>query len=142
MDILLFSREGLYDSLINHLVLAMSFQKSGKKVGIVFTGDALNCLSRGVVRWSGSLSDVETRKMVSSEGKAMNLSIQNARDPKVIDIKPLLLQAKEAGVALYACPIWSNLLRLSGRLPGELSEIGMDTLMDEVSSSMKVLGAL
>ncbi len=142
MDFLFFCRDGLYDSLINQLTLAMSFQKSGKKVGMVFTSDALKSLIHGGIRWPHSLSDVETKRMVLSEGKKMNLSLQHARDPKAIDIKPLLLQVKETGVTLYACPIWSKLLKLSGQLPESLCEIGMDELMEKIQSCSKVLGVL
>ena len=142
MDIIFFCRDAFYDSLINTLTVAMSAQKGGKTVGIVFTGDALNCLCSGVIRWPDSISDMETRKTISKEAKNLELSIANSRDPREIDIKPLLLQARESGVLLYACPTWSRLLRLADRLPEWLSEIGTETLVEEIISSDKVIGAL
>jgi len=142
MDIIFFCRDAFYDSVINTLTVAMSAQKGGKAVGIVFTGDALNSLCRGVIRWPESLAGMETRKTISKEAKNLALSIASSRDPREIDIKPLLLQAKESGVVLYACPTWSRLLRLTDKLPEWLNEIGMEKLVDEIMSSKKVIGGL
>ena len=66
MDIIFFCRDAFYDSLINTLTVAMSAQKGGKAVGIVFTGDALNSLCSGVIRWPVSLSGMETRKTIKN----------------------------------------------------------------------------
>jgi peroxiredoxin family protein len=128
--------------MISNLTIAMSFCKSGKTVGVVFTGDALLGLCNGIVRYPTSLSGVEVRKTISSGADQLGLSLHPARDPKGINIRPLLLQAKESGVRLYACPVWSSLLKLSGKLPQELSSIAMDKLLDEIDSSAKIIGAL
>jgi len=142
MDMIFFCRDAFYDSLINTLTVAMSAQKAGKTAGIVFTGDALNCLCTGVIRWPESLSGMETRKTISKEAKDLELSIASSRDPREIDITPLLRQASESGVVLYACPTWSRLLRLTDKLPEWLSEMKMETLVEEIISSDKVIGAL
>lgn len=142
MDILFICRDGLYDSLINNLVSSISLHKAGKTVGILFTGDALQCLCNGTIQYPDSLAGVEVRKVISSGADLMGFSPHSARDPKGIDIRPLLLQAKESGVLLYACPIWSNLLKLSGKLPQGLSPITIEKLLDEISSSPKVIGGL
>ncbi len=142
MDIIFFCRDAFYDSLINNLTMAISAQKSGKAVGIIFTGDALNCLCRSVIKWPDSLSGIEVRKTISKEAKNMDLPIASSRDPREMDIKPLLLQAKESGVLLYACPIWSRLLKLTGKLPEWLSEIEMEKFLEEIISSNKVIGSL
>jgi len=142
VDILFFCRDALYDSLINNLTLAMSLQKGGKTTGIVFTGDALHCLCNGMIKWPNSLVDVDARKTILSGAKSLGLSLQNSRDPKSIDIKPLFLQARESGVLLYACPVWTNLLQVAGKLPEGLSEIGMEKLLGEINSTSKVMGAL
>ena len=142
MDILFICRDALYDSMISNLTLAMSFRKSGKTVGVVFTGDALYGLCNGIIRYPTSLSGVEVRKTISSGADQLGLFLHPARDPKGIDIRPLLLQAKESGVLLYACPIWSSLLKLSDKLPQELSPVAMEKLLDEIGSSTKIIGAL
>lgn len=142
MDILFICRDALYDSMINNLTLAMSFQKSGKTVGVIFTGDALHSLCNEVIKYPASFSGVEMRKKISSGADQLGLSVHPPRDPKGIDIRPLLLQAKESGVQLYACPIWSSLLNLSGKLPQGLNLITIAKLLDEISSSPKVIGAL
>jgi peroxiredoxin family protein len=140
VDVLFFCRDGLYDSLISNLVLAMSLRKVGKEVAIIFSGDALHDLCHGMIRYPDSLEGVDIRKTISVEAKSMGLSLQNSRDPKSLDIRPLLLQAKESGVSLYACPIWSSLLKLSGKLPQELSLITMEKLLEEITSSTKIIG--
>lgn len=140
MDVLFFCRDGLYDSLISNLVLAMSLRKIGKEVAIIFSGGALHDLCHGIIRYPDSLAGVEIRKTISVEAKSMGLPLQNSRDPKSLDIRPLLLQAKESGVSLYACPIWSILLKLSGKLPQELSSIAMEKLLEEITSSTKIIG--
>ncbi len=142
MDILFICRDALYDSMINNLTLAMSFRKSGKIVGVVFTGAALHGLFNEMIRYPASLSGVEARKTISSGADQLGLSVHPAQDPKGIDMRPLLLQAKESGVQLYACPIWSSLLKLNGKLPQGLGPIAIEKLLDEISSSPKVIGAL
>ena len=142
MDILFICRDALYDSMISNLTLAMSFWKSGKTVGVVFTGDALYGLCNGIIRYPASLSGVEVRKTISSGADQLGVSLHPIRDSKGVDIRPLLLQAKESGVLLYACPIWSNLLKLSDKLPQGLNPITIEKLLDEISSSSKVIGAL
>jgi len=142
MDTLFICRDALYDSVINNLSLAMSFRKAGKTVGVVFTGDALYGLCNGIIRYPASLSGVEVRKTIASGTDQLGLSLHPAWDPKGINIRPLLWQAKESGVLLYACPIWSSLLKLGGKLPQELGSITLEKLLDEISSSSKVIGAL
>lgn len=142
MDILFICRDALYDSMINNLSLAMSFRKAGKTVGVVFTGEALYDLCHEIIKYPASLSGVEIRKTISNGVDQLNLSLHPARDPKGIDIRPLLVQAKESGVQLYACPIWSWLLKLGDKLPQGLDLIPIEKLLDEISSSPKVIGAL
>jgi len=142
MDILFICRDALFDSMINNLILAMSFRKTGKTVGVIFTGDALHGLCNEIIKYPASLSGVEIRKTISSGADQLGLSLHPARDPKGIDIRPLLSQAKESGVVLYACPIWSSLLKLSGKLPQGLGPISVEKLLDEISSSRQVIGAL
>lgn len=142
MDLFFICRDALYDSMMNNLTLAMSLRKAGKTVGVLFTGDALNGLCNEVIRYPASLSGIEIRKTISKGADQLGLSVHPARDPKGIDIKPLLLQAKESGVQLYACPIWSILLKLGSELPQGLSPITIEELLKEMSSSAKVIGAL
>jgi hypothetical protein len=142
MDILFICRDGLYDSLINHLAWSISLCKGGKTVGILFTGDALHCLCNGMINYPDSLAGVEVKKAIASGAHQLGLSLHSARDPKGIDIRPLLTQAKDSGVLLFACPIWSNLLKLNAKLPEGVSQITMEKLMDEINSSVKVIGGL
>jgi peroxiredoxin family protein len=142
MDILFICRDALYDSMISNLTLAISFRKSGKTVGVLFTGDALHGLCDEIIKYPASLSGVEVRKTVSSGADQLGVSLHPARDPKGLDVRPLLWQAKESGVLLYACPIWSSLLKLSGKLPQGLSPITIEKLLNEISSSPKVIGGL
>lgn len=140
MENLFICRDALYDSLISNIALAISVRKTGKAVGMLFTGDALYGLCNGVIKYPDSLSGVEVKKAISAGSDQLGLSLHTPRDPKGISIRPLLLQAKEAGVLLYACPIWTNLLKLSGKLPEELSQISMEKLLDEINSPAKVIG--
>jgi hypothetical protein len=57
MDNLFICRDALYDSLISNIALAISVRKTGKAVGMLFTGDALYCLCNGVIKYPDSLSD-------------------------------------------------------------------------------------
>jgi len=140
VDILFFCRDALYDSLVNNLILATSLRKVGKEVGIIFSGGVLHDLCQGVIRYPESMAGVDIRKTISVEAKSMGLSLQSSRDSKSLDIRPLLRQAKESGVLLYACPIWSRLLNLSGKLPQELSVIALEKLLEEITSCAKIIG--
>jgi peroxiredoxin family protein len=142
MDMIVICREAVFDSIVTTLAVAMAAQRSGKAVGVVFTGDALNRLCTGVVRWPESLSGMEVRKTISKEAKEMGLSVASSLDPRELDVQPLLEEAKDTGVTLYACPLWARLLKLTNTLPEWLSEIEMDRFVDEIISSPKVIGFL
>jgi peroxiredoxin family protein len=142
MDMIVLCREGVFDSLVTTIAVAMTAQRSGKEVGVVFTGDALNRVCTGVVRWARSLSSMEVRKTISKEAKEMGLSLASSSDPRELDLQPLLKEARDAGVKLYACPLWSRLLKLTNTLPEWLSEIEMDRFVEEIISSPKVVGSL
>jgi len=142
MDIILLCREGLFESVINNLAFAMAFRKAGKSVGVLFTGNALYCLCNGVMRWSNPLAGMQIRKTITNQAKKMDLPITSPEDQREIDIKPLLKEAKELGVMLYCCPLWSNLLDLSDKFPEELNQIGLERIWEEMARAEKVIGGL
>ena len=142
MDMIFFSKSALYDSLINCFVYAMAAKKSGKRVGIVFTGDALNCLCTGIMRWPGSLSGMEAKKTISKEAVNRGIEISGQRDPREINIEPLARKARESGVMLYACPVWSGLLKLKDSFPDWIAEITMERLIEEIAASGKIIGGI
>lgn len=142
MNILIICRDGLYTSLINSLSLAILLQKNGEKVKVIFTGEALYGLCNNTIIFPYSLSGVEIKKTISEKAALLGLSLQSDRDPKLIDIKKLLIQTKESGVQLWACPIWSTLLKLESKLPQGISHINIEKLLDEINSSDKIIGTL
>jgi hypothetical protein len=58
------------------------------------------------------------------------------------DAMDLLLILRDAGVVLYACPIWASLLKLEDRLPEGLSTLEPPALIDLVQSARQVVGTL
>ena len=51
-------------------------------------------------------------------------------------------RAREAGVAVYACPIWSSLLDLEGELPEGLQAVENGDVSGLIQRAERVVGSL
>lgn len=141
MDILLICRDALENSVIANLVLAMEARKAGMEAGVLFTEEALAGLGGGAFAWSPLLADRDTRMTVAKKATDKGITVISSLDKRETDLKPLTKAAKEAGVGLFACPTWSDLLDLRGKLPAEMQEIDLPMAFKLLSGAKKVIGS-
>ena len=140
MEILFVCRDALENSVIANLVMAMEAKKAGMDAGVLFTEEALAGLGGGAFAWAPLLADRDTRITVAKKAKEKGIPVISSLDKRETDIKPLVKAAKDAGVGLFACPVWSDLLELRGRLPAEVQEIDLPMALKLLSGAKRVIG--
>jgi peroxiredoxin family protein len=142
MDLLLILRDALASSLVGGLLTAIEAKKAGQEVGIVFTQEALAALARGSFGWPRALSGQEMRLLMADRAAAAGLPLLGKGEGRQLDAKALVARAAEAGVRLYACPLWTSLLGLEGALPGALETLDTAGFLGLVRDARKVIGSL
>jgi predicted peroxiredoxin len=142
MDLLLIQRDALSSSLAGGLVMALNARKAGQEVGVVFTQEALAAVAGGSFGWPRELSGQEKRRTIADRGASAGLPILGRGEGRQLDTKGLISQAQEAGVLLYACPTWSSLLDLEGKLPGGMRALDTEALLKLIQDAKKVVGTL
>jgi peroxiredoxin family protein len=142
MDLLLILRDALASSLVGGLLVATAARKSGREVAVLFTQEALAGLARGSFEWPRELSGQEMRLRMADAAKSGGLPVRGRGEGRQIDARALVSGAAEAGVVLYACPIWSSLLGLEGELPEGLRKVDPDGVADLIRDARQVVGTL
>lgn len=142
MDALLICRDALASSLISNLVSAMEAKKAGMDVAVLFTQEALSAATGGVFHWTPELTGQETRYKMADNAATLGLPTTGRGDSRQIDVKQLIPKAKEAGVPMFACPVWTGLLGLSGKLPEGMKEVDLPTLFKMTQETKTVIGSL
>ena len=140
IDVLLICRDALENSVIANLVMAMEVQKVGREASVLFTEEALAGLGGGAFAWSPLLADRDTRMTVAKKAKEKGIPVISSLDSRETDLKPLLRAAKAAGVGLFACPVWTDLQSLQGKLPAEVQEIDLPRALTFLSEAKRVIG--
>lgn len=143
MDLLLICRDGLANSLTSVLLMAMEAKKAGVDVGVIFMQEALRCVAgEGVLRWSPGLTSQELRLKFADVAIASNLPITGGKgEGRELDALALVGQAKEAGVPMFACPLWAGLLGLD-KLPEGITVIESSALLKMLQETKQVIGAI
>ncbi|MBI4515762.1 MAG: hypothetical protein HY699_08100 [Deltaproteobacteria bacterium] len=143
MDLLLIQRDALASSLVGSLVLAINAKAAGQEVGVLFTQAALAALARGSFDWPRELSGQELRLLLADHAARVGAPVCGGRgDGRQLDAKALVARARDAGVVLYACPIWSALLGLDGGLPQGLQPLDAAGLLELIHAAKTVIGSL
>ncbi len=142
MDLLLIVRDALGSSLVSTLLAAREARKAGQEVAVVVTEEALAAVARGSFQWPRELSGQEMRLLIADRGAKTGLPLLGKGEGRQLDVKALIPHAAEAGVRLYACPIWTALLGLEGKLPDSLRPLDAQGFLDLVRTSAKIIGTL
>ncbi len=140
MDIVLICRDALENSVLSNIGIAMEAKKNGSDAGIVFTGEALAAFAGESFRWSPLLENRGTKIKVVKNAASMGIQMASEKDKRWTDMSRLLKTAKEAGISLLACPLWSKLLQVEGKLPSEISTIDSQTLLKEMNEANTIIG--
>ena len=142
MDLLLLLRDALASSLVGSLLTAMHASKAGQQVGVLFTQEALAAVAQGSFEWPRELSGQEMRLTMADRGKDLGIPLLGRGEGRQLDAKGLISQAQEAGVVLYACPIWSSLLALENELPQGMLTPDTPAVLRLIQDAKKVIGTL
>lgn len=140
MDLLFICRDGLENSVIGNVVMAMETKKAGGQAAVFFTQEALAGLCGSSFDWSPGLRDRDTRMKVSRTAKKMGIPLASAKDDRWTDVRQLVRAAAEAGVDLYACPLWASLLGLK-HVPSGVKEISLPEALKMLQQAKTVIGS-
>jgi len=139
MDLLFICREATEDSVIGNVGMALQAKASGRESAVLFTEEALAALAGQAFHWSPLFSSRPARITISRNATAMGLPVAAERDDRWTDLRRLLEAAREAGVRLLACPLWSQILSVDGRLPDAIERPTTDEVLAALESA-KVVG--
>lgn len=142
MDVLFILRDALGSSIVGGFAAATAAAGAGRKVGVLVTQEALAGLTVGSLRWPRELSGQDMRFLLADRAGSVGLPVLGKGEARQLDVKAVVAQACEAGVSVYACPIWSSLLNLDGKLPRGFQTIDAGKLVDCVLGAKQVVGTL
>lgn len=142
MDVLFILRDAEGSSAISTLCAARDAHANGQDVAVLVTQGALAALSFGSFEWPRALSGPPLRIAMAVAGKAQDLPVAGRGEAKQLDPKALARQVAEAGVRLYACPQWSELLGVADDLPEGLRTAESQKVSELVAKASKIVGTL
>lgn len=141
MDLVFICRDALASSLLSNLLLAMEAQKAGKKVAVLFTQEALAAVSSGAFLWPHGLQGQPTRLTMADAAKAMDIPTMMRGEGRQVNAAAMVDKARQAGVPLFACPAWTQLLGLKGKLPPGVAEMDLATALKTLGEAKQVIGS-
>lgn len=135
-------RDALENSIISNLGMAMEAKKAGDDPEVIFTQEALAALSGSSFDWSPLFRPREMRMKISKNAEKKGIPAASTKDARWTDMKRLIKGVKEAGVTLSACPLWTDLLEIKGKLPPEITEIGSNEVLKKLKEATAIIGNL
>lgn len=141
MDLVFICRDALASSLLSNLLLATEAQKAGKKVAVLFTQEALAAVSGGAFLWPQGLQGQPTRLTMADNAKAMDIPIMLRGEGRQVNAAAMVDKARQAGVPMFACPAWTQLLSLKGKLPPGVAEMDLATALKTLGEARTVIGS-
>lgn len=142
MDLVLICRDAQASSVLTSLLLAIEAHKAGGQVAVLFTQEALAAISGGALLWPQGLQGQQIRLVMADSAKAMGIPILLRGEGRQINALGMVEKAREAGVSMYACPVWSQLLDLKGKLPPGVAEMDLPTTLRTLGEAKQVIGSL
>jgi len=142
MDLLFIVRDALASSVVGNLLTAAHAKKAGQDVAVVFTQEALAAVARGSFGWPRELSGQEMRFLMADRAGTLDVPVAGRGESRQIDTKGLIAQIRDAGVPLYACPVWAALLGLDGKLPQGLQAVDTGAVCALLRDARQVIGSL
>lgn len=142
MDLLLICKDGSASSLVSNLLWALEARSAATEAGVLFSSEALATLNSGAFLWPRELASQEWRLAVADAAKAKGLPIALRGEARQLDIHGVLAKAIEAGVPMFADPLWTDLLGLRGNLPAAVSELDAAAGLTLLMETKQIIGSL
>ncbi len=140
MDLFLICRDAVENSVIANVALALDSRRRGNQAAVLFTEEALAALAGESFGWSPLFRSRPSRIAISRGATALGVPAAAERDDRWTDVPRMLKAAHEVGVELLACPIWSRILGVDGRLPEEVLILESTVAMEELMDGRQVIG--
>lgn len=161
MDIVFICRNAEENSVLTNVAMAMDAAKEGQSTAVLFTEDALAALAGQAFEWAPAFRERSGRAMVTRQATTMGYPLAKESDPRWTDVRRLLKAAKDGGVSLWGCSLWSQLLGLNGAggsggparaarpnevpfvvkpLPDEITTLPSGQVLRELQSAKTVIG--
>lgn len=141
MDVFLICRDALENAVIANLAVAMDVRRRGGAAAILFTGEALAALAGQSFGWSPLFRTRDARIAISRGATRFGVPVAAERDERWTDIGRALDAAREAGVELLACPLWSDILGIRDSLPERLTPVTDLAALERCMSGRQVFGS-
>jgi hypothetical protein len=142
MDLLLIMKDGSAASVVSNCLLAMKAREAGTDARLFFSSEALVTLVSGAFLWPRELATTDWRWTVADAAKVQSLPIVLRGEARQIDVQGIFTMAQEAGVVMYADPIWTDLLGLRGKLPSGITELDAAAGLQLIGEAKQVIGSL
>src|SRR5947207_3027616 len=113
MDVIFIVRDALASALVGTLLAARDARADGRDARVLVTSEALAAVAGGTFAWPRELAGQAMRLALADRGKALGLPLAAKGEGRQLDARALLADAAAAGVPVYACPRWSELLGLA-----------------------------
>jgi len=130
IDIFIVSRDESKQSIIGCLGTAIALRQKGLAVTLMYEQNAMVALAERKFEYTGlleSYADI-TERAISDHGFPS-------------EPMELLKIAKDVGVDIISCPIWTDVARSRNVLPSELRIVELDELFTIIASAKKILGS-
>ncbi len=142
MDLLFILRDAVASSAVGTLGAAMDARSAGKDVAVLVTQEALAALAGGTFEWPRLLAGQKMRVALAEAAKELDYPVFARGIRRQLDPCAMVTQALEAGVRVYACPLWSTLLRIEDSPPEGLESIDRKELVNLFIEARRVVGGL
>lgn len=141
-DVLLILRDAIASSVVGTVQAAMEARRAGKEAAVLITQEALAAVVRGSFAWPRDLSGQEMRLGIASRAATLGLPIMGRGEGRQIDARAMIPLALEAGVRLFACPLWTELLGLEKDLPPGVELLEATQAQELIANARTVIGTL
>lgn len=141
MDFIFICRDALASSLLSNLITAIEAHRGGKKVAVLFTQEALCALSTGTFLWPKGLQGQRTRLTMADNASSLDIPVMLRGEGRQVNAMGMIDKALQAGVPMYACPLWSRLLDVKGMLPEGIAEMDLETAIKALSEAKQIIGS-
>ena len=123
-------------------MMALEARKTKSNVGVLITQEALAATAFGSFEWPRELSGQALRMTMADRGAGAGLPLLARGEARQLDARGLITTARQAGIALYACPMWTSLLGLENRIPDGIQALDSGTVVRLIQDAKQVVGTL
>ncbi len=139
MDLLIILRDALASSVMGGMLAAIDAKQAGLSVGVLVTQELLAGIAGGTLSWPRELAPQMVRFPMCDRAAKLGVPVAGSGQGRRLDARATVRQAADAGVVLYACPLWSALLGLTAP-PEGFTPLDRTDLPKLLTDAKRVIG--